>query len=54
MNLKERLMFSLDIALGIKAMHSCYIIHTDLRFENIIKAQESYKIANLDKSIDLT
>lgn len=41
LNLKERLMMALDIALGLKAMHSCNIIHTNIKLDNVIKAQES-------------
>lgn len=54
LSLKNRLIILLDIALGIKAMHSCMIAHTNIKLENVVKCDETYKIANLDYSIDIS
>lgn len=44
----------LDIALGLKAMHSCCIAHTNLTLTNVIKVKDTCKIGNLESSVDLT
>jgi len=47
-------MILLDVALGLKAMHSCFIAHTNLTIDNIIKVKETHKISNLESSVDLS
>lgn len=53
-NLTHRLMNLLDIALGLKAMHSCSIAHTQLTLNNVYKVKDTCKIGNLENSVDFS
>lgn len=47
-------MIILDIALGIKAMHSCNIAHTNISIDNVIKCKDCFKISNLEHSVNFS
>lgn len=47
-------MILLDISLGIKAMHSCNILHSNISLDNIVKCKNCFKISNLEHSINLS
>jgi len=53
-NLTHQLMNLLDIALGLKAMHTCSIAHTQLTLDNVYKVKDLCKIGNLEHSVDLS
>jgi len=42
----------LDVALGIKSMHSKQIAHNSISLQNVCKFDDSWKIIDFSQSID--
>mmetsp|Transcript_3713 Transcript_3713/g.3234 ORF Transcript_3713/g.3234 Transcript_3713/m.3234 type:complete len:91 (+) Transcript_3713:389-661(+) len=52
MDFKIKLSILIDIASGLKSMHSCNIAHMDLKLENVIRFDETFKIVDMESTID--
>lgn len=52
MEIKTKLQVLLDIAKGLEAMHSVQIAHMDLKLENVLNFEETFKIIDLESSIN--
>jgi serine/threonine protein kinase len=50
--IKTKLQVLLDIAKGLEAMHSVQIAHMDLKLENVLNFEETFKIIDLESSIN--
>lgn len=52
MDILTKLKILQDVARGIEAMHSVQIAHIDLKLENVLEFNDTFKIIDLESSIN--